>query len=47
MYEKVELKPGVREMLAKLKAEDARLCLCSNTWAEQCRTVLKRLGVLD
>ena len=33
--------------MAKLKAEDARLCLCSNTWAEQCRTVLKRLGVLD
>ena len=36
LYETVELKPGVREMLAKLKAEDARLCLCSNTWAEQC-----------
>ena len=47
LYETVELKPGVREMLAKLKAEGARLCLCSNTWAEQCRTVLKRLGVLD
>lgn len=47
LYETVELKPGVREMLAKLKAEGARLCLCSNTWAEQCRTVLNRLGVLD
>ena len=47
LYETVELKPDVREMLAKLKAEGARLCLCSNTWAEQCRTVLKRLGVLD
>lgn len=47
LYETVELKPGVREMLAKLKAEGARICLCSNTWADQCRTVLGRLGVLD
>ena len=47
LYETVELKSGVREMLAKLKAEGARLCLCSNTWADQCKTVLKRLGVLD
>jgi len=47
LYETVELKPGVREMLAHLKAEGARICLCSNTWADQCRVVLERLGVLD
>ena len=47
LYETVELKPGVREMLARLKAEGARICLCSNTWADQCRVVLRRLGVLD
>ena len=41
----VELKPGVRTMLAKLQAEGARMCICSNTWAEQCRTVLTRLGI--
>ena len=41
----VELKPGVRTMLAKLQAEGARLCLCSNTWSDQCRTVLTRLGI--
>lgn len=45
MYETVELKPGVRTMLAKLQAEGARMCICSNTWAEQCRTVLTRLGI--
>ena len=42
--ETVELKPGVRSMLAKLQAEGA-MCICSNTWAEQCRTVLTRLGI--
>lgn len=47
LYETVELKPGVRELLARLRAEGARICLCSNTWADQCRTVLGRLGVLD
>ena len=41
LYETVELKPGVRTMLA----EGARMCICSNTWAEQCRTVLTRLGI--
>ena len=45
LYETVELKPGVRTMLAKLQAEGARMCICSNTWAEQCRTVLTRLGL--
>ena len=45
LYETVELKPGVRTMLAKLQAEGARLCLCSNTWSDQCRTVLTRLGI--
>ena len=47
LYETVELKPGVAEMLARLKAEGARICLCSNTWADQCRTVLTRLGIAD
>ena len=45
LYETVELKPGVRTLLAKLQAEGARMCICSNTWAEQCRTVLTRLGI--
>ena len=45
LYETVELKPGVRELLARLKAAGARMCICSNTWAEQCRTVLTRLGI--
>ena len=45
--QKVELKPGVREMLARLKAEGVRMCICSNTWAEQCEEVLTRLGVAD
>ena len=40
LYKKVELKPGVREMLARLKAEGVRMCICSNTWAEQCEEVL-------
>ncbi len=29
LYESVELKPGVRELLARLKAEGARMCICS------------------
>ena len=45
LYETVDLKPGVRTLLAKLRAEGARLCLCSNTWSDQCRTVLTRLGI--
>ena len=47
LYKKVELKPGVREMLARLKAEGVRMCICSNTWAEQCEEVLTRLSVAD
>ena len=47
LYKKVELKPGVREMLARLKAEGVRMCICSNTWSAQCRTVLTRLGIAD
>ena len=35
LYETVELKPGVREMLARLKAEGSRMCICSNTWSDQ------------
>lgn len=45
LYEKVELKPGVQDTLARLRAEGARMCVCSNTWSSQCRTVLTRLGV--
>ena len=45
LYETVELKPGVRTMRAKLQAEGARMCICSNTWSSQCRTVLTRLGI--
>ena len=45
LYEKVELKPGVRDTLARLRAEGARMCVCSNTRSSQCRTVLTRLGV--
>ena len=45
LYEKVELKPGVRDTLARLRAEGARMCVCSNTWSSQCRAVLTRLGI--
>ena len=45
LYETVDLKPGVRTLLAKLQAEGARMCICSNTWSAQCRTVLTRLGI--
>ena len=44
---KSRAEPGVREMLARLKAEGVRMCICSNTWAEQCEEVLTRLGVAD
>ena len=47
LYETVELKPGVRELLARLKAEGTHMCICSNTWSAQCRTVLTRLGIAD
>ena len=47
LYETVELKPGVREMLARLRAEGARMCICSNTWSDQCAAVLTRLGIDD
>lgn len=47
LYETVELKPGVRTLLARLQAEGARICLCSNTWSDQCRAVLTRLGIAD
>ena len=47
LYESVELKPGVRELLARLKAKGARMCICSNTWSDQCKAVLTRLGLDD
>lgn len=46
LYRTVELKPGVRELLARLKAQGAQLCICSNTWQPMCEEVLGRLGVL-
>lgn len=45
LYDTVHFKPGARELLARLKAEGARICICSNTWEAQCRRVLTRLGV--
>ena len=33
------------DLAAKLQAEGARMCICSNTWSAQCRTVLTRLGI--
>lgn len=47
LYQTVELKPGVREMLERLKAAGAHLCVCSNTWQPMCERVLGRLGVLE
>ena len=47
LYETVELKPGVRELIARLQSEGAQMCICSNTWEAQCRTVLGRLGIAD
>lgn len=47
LYEQVGLKPGVRKLLERLRAEGARCCICSNTWEPQCRTVLTRLGIAD
>ena len=47
LYRTVELKPGVRKILERLKAEGAHLCVCSNTWQPMCARVLGGLGVLD
>ena len=47
LYRMVELKPGVRKILERLKAEGAHLCVCSNTWQPMCERVLGGLGVLD
>lgn len=47
LYRTIDLKPGVREMLARLKAEGAHLCICSNTWQFMCDAVLRQLGVRD
>lgn len=47
LYRTVELKPGVRKILERLKAEGAHLCVCSNTWQPMCERVLGDLGVLD
>ena len=47
LYDTVTFKPGAQELLTRLKAEGAHLCICSNTWEAQCRRVLTRLGVAD
>lgn len=47
LYRTVELKPGVRKILERLKAEGAHLCVYSNTWQPMCERVLGGLGVLD
>ncbi len=47
LYETVELKAGVPAVLDRLRAEGARLCVCSATWQFMCERVLGRLGVLD
>lgn len=47
LYRTVELKPGVRKILERLKEEGAHLCVCSNTWQPMCERVLGGLGVLD
>ena len=45
MHDKTAPYPGMPALLARLKAEGARMCICSNTWSAQCRTVLTRLGI--
>ena len=45
MHDKTAPYPGMPALLARLKAEGARMCICSNTWSSQCRTVLTRLGI--
>lgn len=47
LYDTVTFKPGAKELLEKLHAEGARMCICSNTWEAQCRRALTRLGVAD
>ena len=45
--EVVELKPGVRELLAHLKSQNVKMCIASAAEAEMIRIVLGRQGVLD
>ncbi len=47
LYQDVTLKPGVAQVLDRLQAEGARMCVCSATWQFMCERVLGRLGVLD
>ena len=47
LYQQAPLKPGVRELLERLRAEGARMCVCSNTWETHCCAALTRLGVAD
>ena len=47
LYRGVSLKPGVADVLDRLQAEGARMCVCSATWQFMCERVLGRLGVLD
>jgi HAD superfamily hydrolase (TIGR01509 family) len=47
LYQTVELRKGVLQLLTQLKAAGAHLCVCSNTWQPMCEEVLGRLGILD
>ena len=47
LYQGVGLKPGVAQVLDRLEAEGARMCVCSATWQFMCERVLGRLGILD
>lgn len=46
-YERVEIKPFVRNMLYAFKAEGVKMCVASATNADLAKRVLSRLGILD
>ena len=47
LYQNVTLKPGVEQVLRRLEAEGAKMCVCSATWQFMCERVLGRRGGLD
>ena len=47
LYQNVTLKPGVEQVLRRLEAEGAKMCVCSATWQFMCERVLGRLGRLQ
>lgn len=46
-YDKVEIKPYVKEMLESFKNEGVRMCIASATDASLASKVLQRLGILE